>query len=48
MPNVDVVNMLAFEERDRDFESKCEFIVPLKTTAKKTVDEIIKKFRSEK
>jgi len=43
----DSINILAFEERDKELEEKSEFIVPLKAT-NKTVDEIIKQFRSEK
>ncbi len=44
----DNINMLAYEERDKELEEKCEFIVPLKNNLKKSVEEIIKQFRSAK
>ncbi len=44
----DEINTISFEERDLELEKNCEFIVPLKNSVAKTVEEILKQFRSEK
>ena len=44
----DTINMIAFEERDKELENKCEFVVNNKTKVEKTVNEILNQFRSEK
>jgi len=44
----DIINNLAFEERDKELEQKSEFVIMLKSSTTKTVDEIIKQFRREK
>ena len=44
----DDINFLAFEERDKELEQNCEFVVTVKSNTEKTVNEILKQFRSEK
>ncbi len=44
----DTINLLSFEEREKELENKCEFVVNNKTKAEKTVNDILNQFRSEK
>ena len=44
---LDVVNLLAFEERNEELEKKSDFQVDFKHNANKTVEEILKIFRRE-
>lgn len=43
----DVVNLLAFEERDAELEKKADLKVDFKHNSKKTVDKILNIFRRE-
>ena len=44
----DTINLLAFEEREKELEDKCEFVVNNKSKPEKTVKEILNQFRGEK